>query len=250
MLPYIVFDKIAFGPITIQVWGLFVSLGILAAAFLASKRAKKRGIKAHDVWDCAFYAVLSGLVGGKLVYVLTNLEKINFLEPISWLAGGYSSLGAVIGGIASTFYFVRRKNISIHSFMDVVGPALLLAEAFGRTGCFLLHEHLGKPTVFFLGINVFGVTRHDLGLYFLISAILGILIILWLEKRISYVLPGTIGILSVVWYFFTRFSLEFLLESEGPIAVAKYGNLTIMQYASIFSLVLLFIYWQLLRSKS
>ena len=44
MIPYFEFHVIPLGPIPIQVWGLFVALGILAAAVLLNHVLKRDGL--------------------------------------------------------------------------------------------------------------------------------------------------------------------------------------------------------------
>ena len=69
MIPYFQFTTIHFGFITIQVWGLMVALGILAATSVAAWKAKKDGLDPNYVWDLAFWVVLSAFIGARLFEV-------------------------------------------------------------------------------------------------------------------------------------------------------------------------------------
>lgn len=227
MIPYFFIDHFSVGGVIIQVWGLFVALGIICGTVFATYRASLKGIKQSVVVDLIFWATFTALIGARFAFVLFNKESE---------ASGFSSVGAILMGIISLSVVAKIKKVSIVSLLDVLGPPLLLAEGIGRIGCFVLHEHLGKVTNFVLGVNVLGENRHDLGLYFSLAGFVGVLFILLLEKVWKNKTEGAIGVTTIFWYFVWRFLLEFLLESNGPLAVMKIYGLTFMQ---IFSIVVI-----------
>jgi len=89
MLPYLEYHAIILGPVTLQVWGLWVSLGVIAGVLLADRLAKKNFLAPQLVWDLAVWALLAGLLGARVGHVL-------FYDPsyyISGKAGHHRSAG-------------------------------------------------------------------------------------------------------------------------------------------------------------
>jgi len=226
-------SQISIGQITIQIWGLFVALGIICGTVFAAYRAKTGGLKRSVVVDLIFWVVVTSVIGAKVAFLIFN-GKNGVL--------GFSSIGAILAGSATVFIVSRIKKISTSRLMDVFGPPLLLVEGVGRIGCFMLHEHLGKVTDSILGLNILGESRHDLGLYFSLAGFAGLLFVLIFEKM-GKKRAGAIGAISILWYFGWRFALEFLLESSGPFAVTKIYGLTFMQiFSAIMSVVTSFFF--------
>jgi len=232
MIPYFFIGQFSIGQITIHVWGLFVALGIMCGTIFAAYRASSRKIEQYIIVDLVFWTTLASVIGAMIAFVLFNGKN----ETL-----GFSSIGAIIAGSATVFVIAKIKKISISSLLDILGPAVLLAEGIGRIGCFMLHEHLGKITGSVLGINIFGENRHDLGLYFSLAGFAGLFFVLMLERVWKKWAIGGIGAIAILWYLSWRFLLEFLLESNGPLAVEKIHGLTLMQIFSIF--VIIFINW-------
>lgn len=230
MIPYFIIDRISIGQITIQIWGLFVALGIICGTIIATYRASLRGIRQSLIVDLIFWATFMSLIGARVAFILFNGKNE---------VSGFSSIGAILVGAMTVFVVAKIKKIPIASLFDILGPSVLLAEGIGRIGCFVLHEHLGKITSFVLGLNILGESRHDLGLYFSLVGFLGLFFVLVLEKIRRKMVPGTIGAISILWYFSWRFALEFMLESSGSLAVVKIHGLTFMQIFSVVMIVII-----------
>lgn len=218
----------------IHVWGLFVALGIICGTALALQRAKSRGIKQYIIVDIIFWATFASLIGARGAFIIFNGNNATM---------GFSSIGAILAGFIAVLVVERNKKISLLGLLDIFGPALLLTEGVGRIGCFILHEHLGRTTSFILGLNIMGESRHDLGLYFSLVGFAGLFFVLTFERIWKKRMAGTIGMLSILWYFAWRFALEFLLESSGPLAVTKIYGLTFMQIFSGLIIIMVIGYY-------
>jgi phosphatidylglycerol:prolipoprotein diacylglycerol transferase len=103
-------------------------------------------------------------------------------------------------------------------------------------GCFMVHDHPGKITDFFLAVNDYqyhGLAvgpRHDLGLYEVFWSAAMIPLFFWLDRkpRPHGFFIGTIAVL----YSPFRFALDFLREAD-----ATYFGLTPAHYACVLSFV-------------
>lgn len=236
MIPYIPFKDIHIGSIPIHVWGFFVALGIILGTMVAINRAKGK-VPQVEIVNAGFYVVLFGFLGSRLLSLAetNNLGLGNFINPN---LGGLSEFGGVVTAVIVGLIFLRLKRLSVPLFLDVAGPALLLAEGISRIGCFAIHDHIGKQTSFFLATNFDGVLRHDIGLYLSLVALLGFLFVLAVEKA-KKLAPGNIGLISLAWFFGARFLLDFLKADDWPYSITRYWGLSLAQYLAIFFTVML-----------
>lgn len=140
---------IQFGNFYISTYGLMMALGMLAAAVVIYRRSRQEGLPADKVMDAIFFAVLAGIVGGRLGYIVVDLAtEQRFLEaPLQVLfsRAGFVFLGGVVLAVPTLFWYCRRKGLSFLSITDVFAAALPLGHAFGRVGCFLFGCCYGAP---------------------------------------------------------------------------------------------------------
>ena len=126
------------GPIEIHYYGLMYALAFLMGIYLGKKIAKERNFNTDLIENYAFVAIISGLIGGRLYYVLFNLPYYlqNPVEiPAVW-HGGMAIHGGILGGIIGTLIFAKIKKIN----------PFLLGQAIGRIGNFMNGEVHGVPT--------------------------------------------------------------------------------------------------------
>ncbi len=99
MIPYVEFKVLMLGPVPIQVWGLLVGLGILAATAVAAKFAKARGLKDSVMWDLSAVSVVAAFIGARLFHVVFYEPAYFFANPIEipqFWHGGLSMFGGLI----------------------------------------------------------------------------------------------------------------------------------------------------------
>lgn len=239
MIPYFELRTIALGPVTIQVWGLLVALGVLAAAFASARLAKARGQKPEIIWDMTAWVIAGAFLFARLFVVL-------FYDPGHYLAspidifkiweGGWSVMGGFLGGALTATWYMRRKQVDVYAYADTTMFGIPLGLFIGRIGCFLIHDHPGTATDFALGVQYpDGVIRHDHGLYLSLNGLLLFVTFLVLLKRKAK--TGTFLAVGLVWYGVVRFGLDFLRATDGVVVDARYFGLTPAQYASIAMVV-------------
>jgi phosphatidylglycerol:prolipoprotein diacylglycerol transferase len=153
---------------------------------------------------------------------------------------GFSSFGGFIGAIVGSLLFygvVRRRSWWAHA--DVIMYGFPFAWIFGRLGCFIVHDHIGRPTTFPLAVHypasMGGETRFDLGLNEALLAVV-ISVVFWVLGRKSR--PG--GFFLTVWcllYAPVRFGFDFLRAAADDPHVAhpdvRWGALTPAQWGCI-----------------
>ena len=129
---------IKIGPLTLHTYGLFVAGAILAALWMGSRLAKAREIPPEKVMDLTFYAVLAGLAGARLFYVLLNpsLFRGDWLGILRVWEGGLVFYGGFIGALAAVLVYIRRHRLAGGTIFDILAVAAPLGHAIGRIGCF------------------------------------------------------------------------------------------------------------------
>lgn len=141
----------------IYYYGILITLGVIAAAFLGQAEAKRRGLNSEFIWDALFWVVLAGIIGARIWHILTPppsmvaqgiTTKWYLMHPLDMLNirnGGLGIPGAIIGGALAFWIYCRRKGISFLIWSDVVAPGVALAQAIGRWGNFLIRKFMVYP---------------------------------------------------------------------------------------------------------
>lgn len=132
-------DPVAFqiGSFTVAWYGLLITAGILAGAWIATRLARQRGLNADLLSDMMFWAVVWGLVGARIVFILTspqNFEGASFLDYINLRQGGISIHGGLVGGILVLVYYARRYKVNFYRYAELMVPGVGLGIIGGRIG--------------------------------------------------------------------------------------------------------------------
>ncbi len=126
------------GDFTVGSYGLMIVIGMLGAIFVAGRLARRRGFPPEFFQDLAMVALVAGLIGARLLYVLVNLPHfINHPAEAIFSRGGFVFQGGALLAIAACVWYVRRQRVPLFEAADIAAPALALGHAFGRIGCFL-----------------------------------------------------------------------------------------------------------------
>ena len=173
MIPY--FPPLSF-PIPgtesrLDLWLFLTVLGIAVGTEYSRARALRSNLSVKVTVDCTLFMVAMGFLVAHFVHILAynyHLFEEDWRRILPWY-GGYSSMGGFLGAaIAIPLFLHVIKKVPVWPYVDNLCIGFMLGYAFGRTGCFTAHDHLGKQTDFFLAVQFperLGGTRHDLGLY-------------------------------------------------------------------------------------
>jgi phosphatidylglycerol:prolipoprotein diacylglycerol transferase len=257
------------GPLTIRFYGIIIMIGVVAAGWLATKEAKRRGLDAEIVWDGIIWVIIGGVIGARLWHIFTptptdvaaGLTTSYYLtHPLDMIAiwkGGLGVPGAVIGGAVAIYILSRRKKLNFLVWLDVVAPGLALAQAIGRWGNFINQELYGPPTDLPWGIPIDPQYRlpgyeqfthfHPLFLYESLWNLMNMAILLFLGRRYDdKLLPGDIMLTYLIIYPLGRFLLEFIRLDSAEIAGIN-ANQTFM--LAVVVVAALTIFWRHWRQK-
>ncbi|HEY7601771.1 MAG TPA: prolipoprotein diacylglyceryl transferase [Methylomirabilota bacterium] len=135
--------------VSIRWYGVLIASSMALGLWLATREAARRGESADDLLKAAELALIGGLVGARLYYVLFNLD---YYQTQPWWRifavweGGLAIHGGLIGGLLTGGAYVWAKGLPLLTYLDIVAPSLLLGQAIGRWGNFFNEEAFGGPT--------------------------------------------------------------------------------------------------------
>jgi phosphatidylglycerol---prolipoprotein diacylglyceryl transferase len=136
------------GPFTIRWYGLLMAMAMALGLWLAYRDARRRGLDPDQLLKASELALLGGLVGARLYYVLFNLDYYAQF-PAKILAvweGGLAIHGGLLGGVLVGGGYAWTKRLPVLTYLDVAAPSLALGQAIGRWGNFFNEEAFGTPT--------------------------------------------------------------------------------------------------------
>lgn len=136
--------RVPFIGYSVHSYGLMLVLGLLLAIELAKFLARRSGLNPENFANAAILALVSGLIGARIAYVLqfhTEFTNGTFTENL-WNAVNLTSGGLVYyGGFLLAFptlvLYAIWKKIPLLRGMDIIAPCLMIGLALGRVGCFL-----------------------------------------------------------------------------------------------------------------
>jgi prolipoprotein diacylglyceryl transferase len=147
------------GPIPIRAYALCIIAGIIAAIWIGERRWVARGGKRGTVSDIAVWAVIFGLIGGRLYHVITDNELYFRVGRDPWRAfyvweGGLGVWGAIALGGVGAWIGCRRRGIKLPPFADAAAPGIAVAQGIGRLGNYFNQELFGRPTDLPWGVRI------------------------------------------------------------------------------------------------
>jgi phosphatidylglycerol:prolipoprotein diacylglycerol transferase len=238
---------IPIGPVQIQVWGLLVAIGMLTALLFTLKEAKRKKMKSEPFIDIFIISFVASIVGSRILYVILFWEsyKDNFWKVFYINEGGLVFLGGVLLVILSIFLYTRLKKMRFWQVADAIAPGFALGIGIGRIGCYLIGDHIGSRTNFFLGSYYNGDLRHEPALYLSINGFVLFLFLFLLRPFVKT--EGVMTYIFIVWYSVSRFLLDFTRAADiQGLSDPRYYGLTISQW---MSLVLVVVFVPLLVHK-
>ncbi len=251
------------GPLYIRFYGIIIMLGVVIAAILANRRAAKYGQDPERVWDILTWAVIGGVLGARLWHILTpppslvaqGIDTMYYLtHPLEALAiwnGGLGIVGAVAGGALALYIYVRANHLSFLTWMDIIAPGLILAQAIGRWGNFINQELYGAPTNLPWAVYIDEAHRlpqfadvayyHPTFLYESILNLIGMGLLIWLGNRyFTKLKPGDLFLVYLIYYPIVRFFMEMLRLDSSTVGGLN-ANQAFMVIVMVLAAITLFV---------
>ena len=238
------------GSFAVHWYGIFIGIGFLVSFGLMLKLKKYADLTTDQVYNIAMIALFAGVIGARLFYVIQFWDQFRgrgLLAILNVHEGGLVFYGGFILAFTAECIYAKwptvrrmlglkekkpadgsepRKNISLLALLDVLGPAMALAHAFGRVSCFMQGCCFGKPAPsgFPLAIQfpqgspaayrypslLTGGSEpvYPVQLFESVGNLLMCAVLLLLLRKRKY--AGTIGGVYLILYGVMRFLLEFM----------------------------------------
>ena len=119
------FNSIDLGPLSLNIYGLAIALGVVAAVWLFGRRLEERGAgTAEDASSIAIWAVLAGVVGARLYHVATDWDRFvnNYADIPKLWEGGLGIPGGLLFGIPVGLYVAKERGIPFADRSDLCCP--------------------------------------------------------------------------------------------------------------------------------
>jgi prolipoprotein diacylglyceryl transferase len=240
------FNSIDIGPLSLNLYGLMIALGVVAAVWLFGRRLEERGVGTKDDASAiAIWAVLAGVIGARLYHVVTDYDRFrnNWGEiPAIW-NGGLGIPGGLLLGTVVGMYVAQRRHIPIAVGATCAAPAIALAQAIGRWGNYFNQELYGRPTDLPWALQIdadhleagyaVGTTFHPTFLYESLWSLGLCFLLLWIDKKWRPA-PGQLFVMYVIGYGLGRFWVEGLRIDRAD----EFGGLRLNQIVALAAVVI------------
>ena len=243
------FNVFHLGPLTLRMYGLCIALGVVAAVTISSKRWERRGGNPDDIGTIAIWTVPAGVIGARMYHVATDWKtyRHDWLEAFNITNGGLGIPGGILVGVLVGLVVAKRKNLPALILLDVVAPAIPVAQAIGRLGNWFNQELFGRPTTLPWGLKVDadkaaavgygpGHLFHPTFLYEALwnLALAGLLLTLDRRKKLR---PGELFTLYVLGYAIGRLWVEELRIDHASLLLGIRVNIWMSVIAAVVAAI-------------
>jgi phosphatidylglycerol---prolipoprotein diacylglyceryl transferase len=214
---------------------VFESAAYVVAFRLYLLERRKHGdfLSDENRWTIVVAAIAGAAAGSKLLYWFEDpVRTLHQWTNLSYLLGGKTIIGAILGGIIAVESAKRCSGITRRTG-DLFALPILAGIAIGRIGCFLAgikDDTYGLPTTLPWGVDFGeGILRHPVQLYEVAAA--GALAFLLYRIRPPRFEEGERFRAFVIGYCAWRVFVDFLKPG------VRFGGFTILQWACIAALI-------------
>ena len=239
--------------IDVKWYGLLITLGVLLAAWYASRHAKQLQLDTDKMIDVVMVCGVFAILGARLYYILFSSAEERaafFAEPLTMLyiwKGGLAIYGGVIGAFGTALWMCKVKKVDTLRMFDIAAPGFLIGQALGRWGNFFNQEAYGSNTTLpwgMMGSEIKGypdasLPVHPTFLYESLWCLLGLLVIHITLKK-AYKFRGPLFSMYIVWYGAGRFFIEQLRTDSLYLGTMRVSCL-VAAIAVIGGIVLFFV---------
>ncbi len=230
-------------------YGILITCGMILAVLWAMHMIKsEKNLTSDDIIDLAFVAIVCGVLGARLYYVIFTWNEFPYLvtggsffknlfgtlyNVIAIWNGGLAIYGGVLAGSLGAIVFAKAKRVHPFKIFDILAPSVLIGQIIGRWGNFINIEAYGGETdlPWRMGIlyrignsDTFAIEKyvHPTFLYESLWNLVALIFIMLTFKKKKF--DGQILCIYMIWYGFGRMLIEGLRTDSlmlGPMRVSQ-----------------------------
>ena len=238
------------GNVWIFSYGVMIAVGFLVfILFCLSHPQRKKYISQDQFLHVLFIGLLSGLFGGRLLYILSDLDAF-FAAPLDallpWI-GGFTVLGSIIGALMVVSWYLHTQKIPVLPILDLAALYGPLFHAISRFGCLAAGccygaqmTHACWYSVIFTdpaSIAPINVPLYPTQIMMSIASFIIFLIIRSTWKKV-HVIPGLALGIFLILENTSRFCLDFWRADR----YIMYKSLSQNQWYSLICFIVSFVY--------
>jgi phosphatidylglycerol---prolipoprotein diacylglyceryl transferase len=159
----------------LHTYGMMIAIGFIVAISLSAREARRCGIfpgqsppasdeererASNTVMDLAFWVLIAAIVGSRFYFIAVNWGGPEGYGEhpeciLQFWTGGLVFYGGLLGSVAASIWYARRKGVNFLRLADVGMPTISIGQFFGRLGCLSAGCCWGKeaPAGFPLGLK-------------------------------------------------------------------------------------------------
>ncbi|UCH35359.1 MAG: prolipoprotein diacylglyceryl transferase [Armatimonadota bacterium] len=229
------------GPLSVRAYGVMLVIAFVVGIAWALREAGRRELPPERMIDAGLAALVGGLIGSRVLYVILD-PYLGWRDlPFIW-RGGLSFHGGLVGGILLVALYGVAVRVSPALIFDTGAPSMALGYAVARIGCFLNGCCYGGPTHLPWAARFRDPTTaeltppsHPAQLYAVLGGLATFAILLWLRGRAR--VHGQLFIAYIGLYGVLRFTVEFWRkgytsgpEIGGPFTAAQLASIALMAF--------------------
>jgi len=206
------------GGFTMYSYGAMMALAFISAGIVAHWQFKKRGVRPDFIYPLLIAAVIGGLLGAKIHYLIIHPEEF----PGNMLSGqGLVWFGGLFGAVAAVVVVTLVSKQRLAAVMDSGAIAVAMGYTFGRIGCFLRGCCHGTPTDLPCGMSFpqgvpptpEGVHVHPTQLYSSLASLVIFALLAWVIGP-RFKREGPLMFVYAIFAGIERFLVEFIRTNE------------------------------------
>ncbi|MDQ6744958.1 MAG: prolipoprotein diacylglyceryl transferase [Actinomycetota bacterium] len=134
--------------LSLKSFGIVFASAFLAAGAIVARRLRELGKPLDFAYEMALAAMIGGLVGSRIYYLIENYSLVKHDLIGSLFSGsGLVWYGGVIGGAITVLAWAARRGMLNLGLLDLASVPLAMGYAIGRIGCQVSGDgDYGKPS--------------------------------------------------------------------------------------------------------
>jgi phosphatidylglycerol---prolipoprotein diacylglyceryl transferase len=220
---------IQFGNLVIPSYGALTAVGVLGWLFLAHRTTRMAGLSWAEVWNVCGAALISGLVGSRLLLAALNWREL-LVHPLwilglatihnPWIAGA----SVLIGGLTG-LAMMRWQQMPAMATLDALAAPLTICLTCEQVGTLLAGGGYGTETSVPWAVTYthplaqrwsgtpLGVALHPVQAYAALAyAGLTVFLLLWMPRRRR---PGDVAGVALMGLGVSLYITELWRDPEG-----------------------------------